>query len=245
MPEYAVVTTLNEGDSIGALVEALRAQRFEVLVIDDSSEDDTQAAGYNAGAEVVVTGTIRRLGIAQCLMRAWRWALRQGATCVVQVDAGGSHKPQDARLLADALLVTGADLVIGSRFRPGASYDNAAGRRWRPAASRAAATACNVAVGTHYTDWTSGLRAFSPAALTALLEYEYLSRMHGWQIEVLGRAHSLGLKIIEQPIEYRAGRSSFNGSVANEAVNAWLQLFFHMQPSTDNNRLSVQREGRP
>jgi glycosyltransferase involved in cell wall biosynthesis len=242
--EYAVVTTLNEGRSIGQLVAGLLGEGFEVIVIDDASEDDTQAAAYNAGAEVVVTGTLGRLGIAQCLMRAWRRALRQGATCVVQVDAGGSHKPQDARLLADTLAVVQCDLVIGSRFRPGAVYDNQAGRRWRPAASRAAATACNLAIGAQYTDWTSGLRAFSPRAMNALLDYPYLSRMHGWQIEVLGRAHSLGLRIVEQPIEYTAGRSSFNGKVASEAVNAWLQLFFHMQPCTDNNRLSVQQGGR-
>lgn len=244
MAEYAVITTLNEGDTIGALVETLRSQAFEVIVIDDASEDDTQAAAFNAGADVVVTGVMGRRGIAHCLMRAWRRALRLGAKRIVQLDAGDSHDPMQARLLVDTLVVGDADMVIGSRFRPGASYDNSQGRWSRPYMSRACAAACNWATGAHYTDWTSGYRAFTAQAAHDLLEYDYLSKMHGWQIEVLARANAAGMRIVEQPISYVAGRTSFNLAVANEAINAYLQVLHHIGGCTDNNRLSVQEQRR-
>lgn len=224
--EFAVVTTLNEIDSIGPLVLALREQGLVVVVVDDGSSDGTPEAAREAGA--VVLEQVGRMGIGPCLVRGWQYALGHGADRLVQLDAGGSHDPGQAlRLLSRVDL--GADVVIGTRFCPGAEY--VGGPWWRPVASAAAAMACRwVQSGAWYSDWTSGYRAFSRTALEDLVGRRYFAKMHGWQIEVLALAGELGLRVAEVPISYQAGRSSFNARVANEAINVWLQILHHRGP---------------
>jgi glycosyltransferase involved in cell wall biosynthesis len=239
--DFAVVTTFNEAETIGPLVRTLRRLGFAVIVVDDLSTDSTVATAMEAGAKVYMT--MGRKGIGPCLMRGWRYALEEGATRIVQLDAGGSHDPLEARRMVDALVTTGADMIIGSRFMHGSGYDNSHGRRLRPAMSQAAATACNLATGARFTDWTSGFRAFTASAAKELLRPWYMSRMHGWQIEVLAQANAYGLRIYEWPIHYVAGRSSFGWKVAHEASNAWLHVFFHVGGSNGNKRLSGQQGG--
>ena len=162
------------------------------------------------------------------LFRSWRYALAEyEPSYILQIDAGGSHDPAEARRMVRAL-DAGADVVIGSRFMPGAAY---IGGTWRRRVmSQAAALACNVTQGAHVRDWTSGYRLFTADAAFALLQYKYWQRMHGWQIAVLARANALGLNVVEVPITYRAGRSSFNGKVALEAANTWLDIMHHIPP---------------
>ena len=71
------------------------------------------------------------------------------------------------------------------------------------------------------TDWTSGYRVYSAKAAEYLLGCQYRAKMHGWQVEVLFNAIRGGLSISEAPITYTAGRSSFNRSVAGEALGVW------------------------
>lgn len=240
MSDFAVITTLNEEETIGGLVGSLKAHGLQVVVVDDCSTDDTALLALQAGA--VVIETAQRMGIGPALMMGWREALRREATRVVQLDAGGSHDPAQAKHLIGVLQLTGADVVVGSRFMAGATY-NATTGRMRPRMSRAAAVACNLATGAKFHDWTSGYRAFTADALRVLLNTYYTARMHGWQIEVLARANAAGMRIVECPIAYTAGRSSFNWRVAHEASNSLLHVFFHVGGCTGNKRLSQQQGG--
>lgn len=233
--DVAVITTLNEELSIGPLVSALRRDGLRVCVVDDASEDDTTYVARRAGAHVIAH-CVRR-GIGPSLVEGWRWALGEGALRVVQLDAGGSHFAGQALDLLDGLGVArsgdrpqqGADLVIGSRFCAGARYE---GNVRRMVLSRAAALACNLRYGhaiTGVSDWTSGYRAFSAAALRKLARLNYTATMHGWQIEVLLAARWLGMRIAEAPITYHGGRSSFNRRVAQEAFSVWNSRRFALQ----------------
>jgi len=229
MTTAAIITTRNEAATIGALVRAL-LPRYQVIVIDDASEDDTYNVALNAGAEEWWPHPIR-MGIGPSLMEGWRWALVRGANSVVQLDAGGSHDPAEAGALLERLTLepvhhrrfsTDFDMVIGSRFLPGSRY---IGNRKRAFMSRLAAHMCNNRqVNPRFTDWTSGYRAFNRKALTALLEASYTTTMHSWQIEVLREAIRMDLRIGEVPITYRAGRSSFNRAIARDAVGVWRTL---------------------
>ena len=117
MTTAAIITTRNEEDTIGPLVTALKSH-YDVLVIDDASEDDTYNVALNAGA--MARPHLLRTGIGPSLMEGWRWALGRGADSIVQLDAGGSHDPAEAGRLVSAL--QDFDMVIGSRFLPGSGY---------------------------------------------------------------------------------------------------------------------------
>jgi dolichol-phosphate mannosyltransferase len=217
-----VITTLNEADTIGELIGRLRGWGFSVFVVDGGSTDGTLARACVAGAAVKRMGSTGRVPIGPCLREGWRMALDAGCTRIVQMDAGGSHRGEDLA----PLLAVPADVVIGSRFLWAAQYQ---GRPWRALLSRVATLACNLAQnGPWLHDWTSGYRVYSAAAVRELLAQQFVADMHGVQMEALAYARRAGFSVIEVPITYRAGRSSFGWSVANEAILTWLHILHNV-----------------
>jgi len=219
---WVCITAKDEAETIGPLVEQLLAGQHNVLVVDDGSRDDTGTLARRAGALEMRHG--KSEGIGPSLMEAWSYVKRrQGAERIVQLDAGGSHDPADLA----GLLAVEADLVIGSRFVPGGQYH---GRQWRAGCSRLASLVLNLSQrGPWIHDWSSGYRVFSRAAVERLLACRYTATMHGWQIEVLGRARQYGLSVAEAPISYRAGRSSLRWSTVHETILIWQSVLHHMQ----------------
>lgn len=220
MNKYAVITALNEENTIGGIVDCLIADGWQVVVINDGSTDDTAWNALTAGAHVIHNAPSQ--GIAKSLLKAWKVAIDEGADYVVQLDAGGSHDPMQATDLLVDLILADAEMVIGSRFVAGSRY---VGRKWRALASRFAAVMLNFAAHAHLSDWTSGFRCFSRRAIEELLSFDYHQTMHAWQIEVIGWAIERDFYIIETPITYTAGRSSLNLRGVSDAVLEWLWLF--------------------
>ena len=223
MNDVAVITARNEEATIFPLVKALRGLGFLVLVCDDASTDRTRRFAEDAGAHVRHHDT--RKGIARSLVELWWDAINlHGAQRLVQLDAGMSHNPGDALGLL-AMLDLGADVAIGSRFCLFGHY--LGGSLLRRLGSRVMAALCNLAMGTDFSDWSSGYRAFTCKALTKLIKGHYFAKGHAWQMEVLSRAVEAELRIVEFPIVYYAGTSSLHLSGVLEAVNVWLQIFFN------------------
>ncbi len=223
MSTYVCITTRNEAQTIGPLVQHLIEDGLMPIVVDAASTDGTPREAELAGA--IVYPSSDRIPIGVGLRLAWEAALGHDATTIVQMDAGGSHLVTDIRRLWWTLhQASHVDMVIGSRFCSGAKY--AGGSLWRQLSSRLAARMCNAAQNYEnpLTDWTSGFRAFRPAAIKKLLERNYSAGMHGWQIEVVAEARRLGLTIREAPITYIAGRSSLDLKVAREAYRVWQSL---------------------
>lgn len=232
MNKVAVITAMNEAPTIFALVKSLRGLGFVVLVCDDGSADHTKRLAGDAGAHLCHHDVSR--GIARSLVELWWTAVHvYEAGSVVQLDAGRSHNPADAIGLL-AMLDMGADVAIGSRFGPFGGYMG--GSLLRRLGSRVMAMLCNWAMGAHFTDWTSGYRAFSRKALLRLMDHPRFARGHAWQMEVLSRAVEDGLKIVEFPIVYSAGESSLRFSGVLEAFNVWLQMLHHRGVSPGGRR---------
>jgi dolichol-phosphate mannosyltransferase len=242
VPTVAVlITTRNERATIGDLVLALRAKGYQPYVVDDCSTDGTDRIAEEMGARVLSTTAGHPVGIGPSLIQGWQMLAEFSHPYIVHMDAGGSHTPDDVPWLLAPLEAGQADMVIGSRFRPGSSYQ---GRRWRQIASQVAAFACNRAqTGAHYSDWSSGFRAFTVDAVRTLLAHRYHGLMHEWQLEVLAHAGADGLKIVEVPIRYRAGRSSMNSRIASDVVGIWLQILNQYGPvRTDHAAAGFARE---
>lgn len=207
----ALITTYNEEQTIEALVESVKPYVDRVLVVDDPNTSDfTELFASLAGAETLVPD-VDESGIGPCLLAGLR---RCRGEWVVVLDAGGSHDPSAIPMMRKV----DADVVVGSRFVPGAGYE---GRFFRSVCSRLYSFVCNRRFGTKIHDWTSGFRVYSPSAVRAILSRPPTARMHGFQPQSLAACLDKALRVKEYPITYRAGRSSLDTPAAREAIT-WL-----------------------
>ncbi len=221
------VTTLNEAGTIGKLL-LNNVGLNHIYMVDAGSADVTcheaLLAQERYDLRLWFCHHPDRIPIGEALVEAWRAALAE-CDVIAQMDAGGSHDPEDFSNLWHALdsdAAAFADrpvVVIGSRFMPGASYEGRHGKRYW--LSRLASAMMNAKTGQRLTDWTSGYRLFTRSALSYLVNHHYQATMHGWQIEVVLAALALGFEVREAPITYKPGRSSFSLDVAMEAFGVW------------------------
>jgi glycosyltransferase involved in cell wall biosynthesis len=190
-----IMPALDEGRSVGAVVEVARLSGYDVCVVDDGSSDDTAARAAQAGANVLRLPV--NLGVGGALRCGFRWALERDYGIVVQVDADGQHDPRQVGILLDAMRETGADMVVGSRFVDGAGQYHV-GRARRIAMKTLSARVRRVA-GVQILDSSSGFRAIRRPLLdrfAADYPVEYL----GDTVEALIEAGRAGARIIERPI---------------------------------------------
>jgi len=104
-----VVPAYNEAGRIGPTVASL-PDRFDTVVVDDGSTDDTVIEAREAGARVVEQPENR--GYIAALKRGFR---ESTADVVVTFDADGEHRAADIDRLVEPILADRLDLVLGAR----------------------------------------------------------------------------------------------------------------------------------
>jgi len=221
MRALVVIPTYNEASSLRRVVESVRrTARAHVLVVDDNSPDGTgELADWLAerdyGVHVMHRGD--KAGLGAAYRAGFAWALASGYEAIGQMDADGSHAPEDVPRLLDAL--RNADLVIGSRYVPGGAV-----RNWPPSRrllSRAGNAYVQLWTGLPINDATAGFRMFRRRTLTALELEEVRSDGYSFQIELALRAHAAGLRVVEIPItfvERTNGVSKMSRAIVAEAL---------------------------
>lgn len=217
-----VIPTYNEVDNLESIVARLRAAvpAAAVLVVDDSSPDGTgdladKLASGDDQVHVLHRGGKQGLGAAY--IAGFRWALEHGYGVMVEMDADGSHAPEELPRLLDAL--GAADLVIGSRYVRGGTV-----RNWpvsRLLLSRAGNLYARVLLGVPVRDVTAGYRAYRDTVLRALPLGEVSSQGYCFQVDLAWRAWRAGFTVTEQPITFTErvrGHSKMNRSIITEAL---------------------------
>ena len=130
-----IVPTFNEIDNLETIVE--RVQRslpnVEILVVDDGSPDGTgeladRLAAADSRSRIHVMHRTEKNGLGGAYIAGFHWGLERDYTVLVEMDADGSHAPEQLHLLLDRV-DSGADLVLGSRYVPGGSVVNWPKRR--------------------------------------------------------------------------------------------------------------------
>ena len=109
-----VVPALNESQTIGQVVRDVLTAGFNVVVVDDGSTDDTSIIAKQNGADVISLAF--NLGVGGALRCGFRFAVESGYSAIIQCDADGQHLSRHLDDLLESANLTGADMVIGSRF---------------------------------------------------------------------------------------------------------------------------------
>ncbi len=217
-----VVPTYDELENLEWILRRLRRSvpTADVLVVDDASPDGTGALADRLAAadpQIDVLHRESKQGLGAAYLDGFRVGLARGYDLIAEMDADGSHQPEQLpRLLA---AVPGADLVIGSRWVRGGSVVN-----WplsRQLLSVAGNVYARVLLGIPLRDVTAGYRLFRRTTLMQIDLSSVESAGYVFQTDLALRTVRAGLRVVEVPIEFveRArGESKMSRAVAWESL---------------------------
>jgi len=217
-----IIPTYNESESLPGVIARVRASvpDADILVADDNSPDGTGSladAIAAADAHVHVLHRAGKEGLGKAYLAGFAWGLDRGYDVLVEMDADGSHRPEELpRLLAQ---IPHSDVVLGSRWVPGGAVVN-----WplsRRILSQGGSLYTRLALGIPTRDATGGYRAYRASALRALDLDTVDSNGYCFQIDLLWRALQRGLVVREVPItfvEREAGTSKMSSRIVREAL---------------------------
>lgn len=237
MQTTVVIPTYNEADNLTALVEELFALPIEaltIIIVDDNSPDGTgEIADGLAAAHPGRLAVIHRsgkLGLGTAYNTGFRRALSQGADIIVQMDADFSHSPCYIPVMIETLQTQPVDVVVGSRYVPGAAVDSR-WSWWRYFLSWWANriyTRAILSIGT--TDATAGFKAWRRRVLEAVDLSKVRSNGYVFQVEMAYLTEKLGFRVLEIPIYFedrRIGKSKMTVPVKVEAAWRVWQIRWH------------------
>ncbi len=219
-----IIPTFNEEKSIGILLSQLATLRlvdtessFEVLIVDDNSDDLTHSTVQELQFPwVELHVRPKKDGLGSAYKYGFTWARKMGYGFVIEMDADGSHRVQDLPQILNAS--SEFDLVLGSRWVKGGSIVN-----WpilRRVVSKVGNMYAQIVLGMDIKDSTSGFRRMRLSTLNILDIDSVLSKGYGFQVEVAYRFWKNNFRIKQVPIKFierEFGSSKMTVMIAAEA----------------------------
>ncbi|MCI9008749.1 MAG: glycosyltransferase family 2 protein [Lachnospiraceae bacterium] len=155
MKKLVIIPAYNEGGSILRAVEDIKthAPGFDYIVINDCSTDDTLEVCRKHGLNYVNLSV--NLGIGGAVQTGYLYGCQYGYDLAVQFDGDGQHDGSYLERMAEELLRTGSDMVIGSRFIEKEGFQSSGLRR---VGIRYFSALIRLLTGKRVTDPTSGMR---------------------------------------------------------------------------------------
>lgn len=217
-----IIPTYNEAENIDGIVGRVRraVPEAHVLVVDDNSPDGTGDLVDKLAIDDSAVHVLHRKGkegLGAAYLAGFAWGLDAGYDVLVEMDADGSHQPEQLPRLLDRL--ADADLVLGSRWVPGGGTVN-----WpksRQFLSRGGSLYSRIMLRVPIRDVTGGYRAFRRQTLEGMGIDKVASQGYCFQIDMATRAVESGFKVAEVPItfiERELGASKMSRSIVVEAL---------------------------
>ena len=217
-----IIPTYNERENIDMITSRLRAAvpSAHVLIADDNSPDGTGRRADELAAtddHIQVLHRLGKEGLGAAYLAGFAWGLERGYGVLVEMDADGSHQPEQLPLLLDAL--RDADMVKGSRWVPGGKIVN-----WpksREVISKSGSLWTRMMLGVPLKDATGGFNAFRAETLRGIQFDRIASAGYCFQIDLGWRSLKAGYRVVEVPItfvEREYGQSKMSQKIVAEAL---------------------------
>ena len=217
-----IIPTYDERENLPLVTARVRAAvpDAHVLVVDDGSTDgngDVADGLARFDPSVHVLHRTAKEGLGAAYLAGFAWGLARDYDVLVEMDADGSHQPEELPRLLRAL--ADADLVLGSRWVAGGEVLN-----WplhRQLLSRAGNAYTRRALGLRVRDATGGYRAYRREVLEQLDLTRVASHGYCFQVDLAWRALRAGYQVIEVPITFVErvhGASKMSGDIVRESL---------------------------
>ncbi|MBP3947522.1 polyprenol monophosphomannose synthase [Corynebacterium sp. Marseille-P3884] len=218
-----IIPTYNEVENLPLIIGRVRESNpdVDILVVDDNSPDGTGDKADEMAAEDSHVNVIHReekTGLLGAYTAGFNWGLEREYNVLCQMDADGSHAPEQLVRLLSAI-DEGADLVIGSRYVDGGEAVNWPKNRYL--LSKLGNLYISMALGDDVADMTAGYRAFRREVLETI-DLDTLSKKgYIFQVDLADRAVQEGFDVREVPITFvdrELGESKLDASFAGESL---------------------------
>ena len=222
-----IVPTFNELESAPRLISRVceLIPEVHILVVDDGSPDGTadvvesMAQGQLVG-RIHVMRRKEKSGLGAAYLAGFSWGIEHGYETLIEMDADGSHRPEDlVNLIKISRANPSLDLIIGSRWVKGGAVRNWA--KSRELLSRAANKYAKLMLNVGVNDVTAGFRVYKTSIIERIDFSTVLSQGYCFQIEMTRKVLSLNGKIKEVPItfiEREFGVSKMSTKIVIEAM---------------------------
>jgi len=183
---------------------SLRSDDVEVLIIDDSSKDNTFVQGLryqqrNSELKITVLRTMENQGYGGNQKLGYRYAIDHGFDIVALIHGDGQYAPEKLPELLEPLVRGEADAILGSRM-----IDKRAARRggmpfYKWIGNQILTAFQNCVLGTQFSEFHSGYRLYSTNAL-AQIPFEKDTNDFHFDTEIIIQLVLKKLRIVELPI---------------------------------------------
>jgi glycosyltransferase involved in cell wall biosynthesis len=190
-----MIPAFNEASFIAGVISDIRrtVPDYDILVVNDGSEDETATVAKTAGALVVSHPFNMRYGVT--IQTGYKYAFANGYDYIVQIDADGQHDPICIPELLKPVLMGETDFALGSRFLGGDTY--------KPGFARSIGMMLfkilvSLRTGRRITDSTSGYQAFNRSVIRFFTSDAF---PHDYpDADVLITLHLAGFRVNEVPV---------------------------------------------
>ena len=235
------IPTYNEALNIELIVGRLRAAVPEAhaLIADDNSPDGTGRIADRMAAtdmHVQVMHRTAKEGLAAAYVAAFRWGMAEGYDTMVEMDADGSHRPEELPRLLTALET--ADMVKGSRWVPGGRVIN--WPRSRELLSRAGNLYTRIMLGVPIHDITGGFNVFRAQTLRDIGLDNIAAAGYFFQTDMTVHTLDTGHRVVEVPITFEErhyGESKLSRTIFVESLLRTTTYGLHRRAGQARQRL--------
>jgi glycosyltransferase involved in cell wall biosynthesis len=176
----------------------------EILVVDDASGDRTSEIGraYKAAHPEIAMTVLRNefnQGYGGNQKVGYAFAIRERFDFVAMVHGDGQYAPEELPRLVAPLVEGRADAVFGSRMMTRLGAIKGGMPLYKFVGNRILTNIQNLMLGTRLTEFHSGYRIYSVAALKKI-SYRLNSNLFHFDTEIIVQLLNAGQRIVELPI---------------------------------------------
>src|SRR5947207_2210368 len=199
---YNAQTTIEK--VLSRIPSSLHGDNVEVLIIDDSSQDDTFGNGLryqqqNSTFKITVLRTPENQGYGGNQKLGYRYAIDNGFDIVALLHGDGQYAPEKLPTLLEPFLSGEADAVFGSRMLEKHAARSGGMPRYKWLGNKVLTAFQNRVLGTAFSEFHSGYRLYSTEALSQIPFERNTDDFH-FDTEIIIQLVLRGLRVAELPI---------------------------------------------
>ncbi|WP_242116918.1 glycosyltransferase family 2 protein [Aestuariivivens sediminicola] len=215
-----IIPAFNEAESIAKVVEAIPECVDQIIVVNNTSTDNTEYIARNAGATVVNES---KKGYGHACLKGMAYISKCGELpdIIVFLDGDFSDYPEELTKLVQPIIDKDLDFVLGARVKhlreKGSMTIPQVFGNWL------ATSLMKLLFNAKFTD----LGPFRAIKYERLLALQMKDKTYGWTVEMQLKVLKQKLAYIEIPVHYRnrIGKSKVSGTIKG-AIFAGVKILF-------------------